>query len=192
MARVSVIVPTFNRVGYLRETIASILQQDYGDFELVVADNASTDATASLIAGIADPRLHHVRREHNIGWRANFNRALHDAESEYVALVGDDDRLLPGGRTRAVTFLGQASAVGPVHTTFHVIDDRGDVIATDQSWTGDIGRDRVQRGSDFIVRSMRSGTPACLSSVLMRTAALPEVCFEAADEVCGDFVLFLR
>src|SRR4051812_35115688 len=120
MARVSVVVPTFNRVGYLQETIASILQQDYRDFELIVADNASTDATASLLAGIADPRLHHVRREHNIGWRANFNHALHDADSEYVALVGDDDRLLPGALTRAVTFLDEAPSVGLVHTTFHV------------------------------------------------------------------------
>ena len=84
MARVSVIVPTFNRVGYLGETIASILDQDYHDFDLVVADNASTDATADLIAAVADPRLCHVRRTHDIGWRANFNQALHDAESEYV------------------------------------------------------------------------------------------------------------
>ena len=55
MARVSVIVPTFNRVGYLGETIASILHQDYRDFELVVADNASTDATAALLAGSRGP-----------------------------------------------------------------------------------------------------------------------------------------
>ena len=53
-------------------------------------------------------------------------------------------------------------------------------------------RIELQRGPDFIVRSMRSANPVCLSSAVMRTAALPEVCFEAADEVCGDFVLFLR
>jgi glycosyltransferase involved in cell wall biosynthesis len=192
MARVSVVVPTFNRVGYLGETIASILQQDYGDFELVVADNASTDATASLLGGITDPRLRHVRRSHNLGWIANFNQALHDVESEYVTVVGDDDRLLPGALTRAVTFLDQAPSVGLVHTTFDIIDDAGEVVRAGQSWTGAPPEDRVQRGSDFIARSMGSGTPVCLSSAVMRTTALPEVCFDATNEVCGDFVLFLR
>src|SRR5690349_11612258 len=118
MARVSVVVPTYNRVGYLGETIASILRQDYRDFELVVADNASTDGTAALLAEIDDPRVRHVRRAHNVGWRANFNQALHDVESEYVTVVGDDDRLLAGSLARAVAFLDQAPGVGLVHTTF--------------------------------------------------------------------------
>jgi glycosyltransferase involved in cell wall biosynthesis len=192
MARVSVIVPTFNRVGYLRETIASVLSQDRCDLELVVADNASTDATSALIAEVTDPRLCHVRRPQNLGWRANFNQALRAATSEYVTLVADDDRLLPGALSRAVTFLDAAPTVGFVHTSFHIIDDRGEVARTDVNWTGAVAEDRVQRGSEFIAHSMRSGTPVCLSSVVMRTAALPDVPFDAGDEVCGDLVLFLR
>jgi len=192
MARVSVIVPTYNRVGYLGETVASILNQDYRDFELIVADNASTDATASLLAGIADPRLRHVRRAQNIGWRANFNQSLHDTETDYVALVGDDDRLLPGALTRAVTFLDQTPGAGLVHTSFNIIDGGGEVIELDRTWGGYVAEDRLQRGTDFIVRSMHSYNSVCLSSVVMRTAALPEVCFEAADDVTGDFVLHLR
>jgi len=192
MARVSVIVPTYNRVGYLGETVASILNQDFCDFELVVADNASTDATASLLAGIADPRLHHVRRARNLGWRANFNQSLHAAESDYVALVGDDDRLLPGALARAVTFLDRTPSAGLVHTTFNIIDGGGDVIELDRSWGGYAVEDRLQRGRDFIVRTMQSYNSVFLSSVVMRTAALPEVCFEAADDVTGDLVLHLR
>src|SRR3954464_9630197 len=105
MASGPVIVPTYNRGGYLQEAIASILSQDYHDFELVVADNASTDGTAALLAGVTDPRLRHVRRAHNLGWRANFNQALRGADSEFVALVSDDDRLVPGALTRAVSVM---------------------------------------------------------------------------------------
>src|SRR5262245_24739905 len=167
MARVSIVVPTFNRVGFLSETIASVLQQDYRDFELLVADNASTDGTAAMLDGIADPRLRRVRRAHNIGWRANFNQAAHSVTSEYVALVGDDDRLLPGALARAVTFLEQAPRVGLVHTGFDIIDDAGAVIRTNQHWRGDAAEDGVQSGADFIARSMRTGTPVCLSSAVM-------------------------
>jgi hypothetical protein len=88
--------------------------------------------------------------------------------------------------------LDDAPNVGFVHTTFHVIGERGELIRSNADWTGDVSDDRIQRGTDFIAGSMRSSTPVCLSSVVMRTAALPEVCFEAADEVVGDFVLFLR
>jgi hypothetical protein len=191
MARVSVIVPTYNRVGYLEEAIASILSQDYHDFELVVADNASTDGTAALLAGVTHPRLRHVRRAHNLGWRANFNQALRGADSEFVALVSDDDRLVPGALTRAVSVMVETPNVGFVHTTVDVIDDRGGVVST-ENWTAGPIEDRVERGSDFIVGSMRKVSQVCLSSALIRMAALPEVCFQAADEECGDVVLFLR
>jgi hypothetical protein len=117
---------------------------------------------------------------------------LHAVESEYVTLVADDDRLLPGALTRAVRFLDEAPSVGFVHTTLHVIDDRGDVIRADENWTGAVAEDRIERGEDFIANAMGSPNPVCLSSAVIRTAALPEVCFEAADEVCGDLVLFLR
>ena len=192
MARISVIVPTFNRVGYLREAIASILSQDYGDFELVVADNASTDGTAELLAAVTDPRLRHVRRAHNIGWRANFNDALHGADSELVVLIGDDDRLLPGALTRAVRLLDEAPAVGFVHTTFHCIDDHGAALRSDDTWSIGPVEDRVERGADFILGSMRALNQVCLSSAVMRTAALPEVCFEAVDGERGDVTLLLR
>ena len=100
MARLSVIVPTFNRVGYLGEAIASILSQDYRDFELVVADNASTDGTAALLAGVTDPRLRHVRRAHNIGWRANFNQALRRRRLR-IRRAGLGRRSAPSRRARA-------------------------------------------------------------------------------------------
>ena len=136
--------------------------------------------------------MRHVRRAHNIGWRANFNQALDGADSEFVALVSDDDRLLPGALARAVRFMDEAPTVGFVHTTFHIIDDRGDVLRTDGNRSGEVAEDRVQRGSDFIAGSMRATSRVCLSSAVMRTAALPEVCFEAADGERGDVVLFLR
>jgi glycosyltransferase involved in cell wall biosynthesis len=193
MARLAVIVPTFNRVGYLAETIASVLSQDDDDFELIVVDNASTDATSALIGGVADPRLRYVRRAHDLGWRENFNQALRDAQStsEYVALVADDDRLLPGSLTRAVKVLDASPAVGFVHTTFNVVDAEGRVVVTNADQLDDVPVDMIQRGSEFISRTMRSGTPVCLSSAVMRTAALPEECFAAGEEVCGDLVLFL-
>lgn len=192
MARVSVIVPTYNRVGYLEEAISSVLTQDYRDVELVVADNASTDGTAAMLADVTDTRLRHVRRDHNLGWRANFNQALHDTDSEFVALVSDDDRLLPGALGRAVSAMDAMPTAGFVHTAYHVIDEHGDLVRADGNRSRWKREDRAQPGSDFISTSMGAPSQVFLSSALMRTEALPDVCFAAADEERGDVVLFLR
>src|SRR5262249_21187089 len=156
----------------------------------VVADNASTDGTAEMLATLTDPRVRHVRRDHNIGWRANFNHALRDADSEFVALVSDDDRLLPGALARSTRFMDDAHTAGFVHSTFRVIDERGDVLRT-ENWSADEGGDRVERGADFIAASMGTVSQVCLSSALIRTAALPEPSFQAVDHECGDVVMFL-
>lgn len=192
MAQISVIVPTFNRVAYLAEAIASVVHQDYPDFELVVADNASTDATPELVAELSDARVRYVRRPQNCGWRVNFNQSLREIRSEYVLMLCDDDRLLPGSLTRAIRVLDEQPRVGLVHSTFHVIDERGTVVTSDGNWTGRTAEDRIERGRDFVVRSLLSSNPVCFSTAVMRTSAMPKECFEAVDGYCGDFVLYLR
>jgi glycosyltransferase involved in cell wall biosynthesis len=191
-ARISVIVPTFNRVDYLAEAIASVLHQDYPDFELVVADNASTDATPELVAELSDNRVRYVRRPRNCGWRVNFNQSLHEIRSEYTLMLCDDDRLLPGSLTRAIRVLDNQPRVGLVHSTFHVIDERGTVVASDGNWTGRTAEDRIERGREFVRRSLLSSNQVYFSTAVMRTSAMPEECFEAVDGAYGDVVLYLR
>ena len=65
--RVSVLMATHNAAPYLRQAILSILGQTFADFELIVVDDASTDATASILAGIADPRLRAITTPRNVG-----------------------------------------------------------------------------------------------------------------------------
>jgi GT2 family glycosyltransferase len=69
---VSVIVPTFDRLPLLRETIASVLDQTYGDLELIAADDGSTDGTAAYVEGIDDRRVRLVALTHG----GNVSRAL--------------------------------------------------------------------------------------------------------------------
>src|SRR5262249_3467091 len=118
MARVTVLVPTYNRAAYLGATLASIRTQDVPDLQIVVADTAATDDTAALVARFSDDRVHYIRRARNIGWRDNFRLALSDVDGEYVMMVCDDDRLLPGALDRAVRTLDEHPRVALVHSTF--------------------------------------------------------------------------
>ncbi len=96
---VSVLLPVYNGEAYLRGAIESVLAQDYPNFEFVIADNASTDGTASIIADYSDDRrLRVIRNSETVPRLVNFNIVFTaaDLKSRWFKFVGDDDRLLPG------------------------------------------------------------------------------------------------
>src|SRR3954454_7497887 len=98
---VSVVLPTWRRRagGLLQRAIASVLSQGFGDLELIVVDDGSTDGTADLLAEMqaADPRLVHVRHELNCGLPAlRVNEGIELARGRFVAFQFDDDEWLEG------------------------------------------------------------------------------------------------
>jgi glycosyltransferase involved in cell wall biosynthesis len=100
MPRVSVIVPAHNAAEHLGATLASVREQTYGDWEVVVADDCSSDATADVAA--AHPGVRVVRTGRNLGPAGARNVALHAATGELVALLDADDRWLPGYLERQI------------------------------------------------------------------------------------------
>jgi glycosyltransferase involved in cell wall biosynthesis len=92
---VSVCIPTYNRASTIGRCISSVLDQTYTDFECLIVDNASTDATREEIAKFDDPRIRYIRNSTNIGVIGNHNRCLAEARGEVVQFVHSDDQLLP-------------------------------------------------------------------------------------------------
>ena len=87
---ISVIIPTRNRATYLRQAIDSVLAQRRSDFELIVVDDGSTDATPALLAAESDPRLRCLRQEPR-GISAAMNAGVRAARGQYVARLDSDD-----------------------------------------------------------------------------------------------------
>jgi glycosyltransferase involved in cell wall biosynthesis len=123
--RVSVCIPSYNSAQFLGETIESALAQEYGDYELVVCDNASTDGTRELVARYKDPRLDYRRFERMVGQAANWNRCLDLARGTYVVLLHSDDLLEPRFLARAVAFLETQPSAGLVHCAVRHIETDG-------------------------------------------------------------------
>ena len=88
--RVSVIIPTYNRAHSVVDAIASVLDQRYGDLELIVVDDGSTDDTASRVGAISDRRLRYVRGRHG-GVSAARNLGAQCAAGELLAFLDSDD-----------------------------------------------------------------------------------------------------
>ncbi|MDP2239876.1 MAG: glycosyltransferase [Burkholderiales bacterium] len=115
---VSICIPTFNYGRFLPEVIRSVLSQSLSDFELIVVDNASTDATVELMETFvrSDPRISFYRNAENVGIVQNFNRALGYAAADYVKILCADDLLAPSALERSLALIQSNPAVSLVTT----------------------------------------------------------------------------
>ncbi|MFY7865819.1 glycosyltransferase family 2 protein [Roseateles sp.] len=97
--RFSVIIPTKDRADYLRYTLRTCELQDYDNFEVIVADDGSTDHTREVVEEAAqrDPRIRYASQGASVGMRDNFEFALNQVKPGYVMALGGDDGLLPYG-----------------------------------------------------------------------------------------------
>jgi glycosyltransferase involved in cell wall biosynthesis len=108
--KVSIGMPVFNGARTLRESIASVADQTYTDFELIISDNASTDETADICREIArrDARILYQRHATNVGAAANFNHVFRQSRGEYFKWMAADDLIHPRFLERTVKVLDEA------------------------------------------------------------------------------------
>ena len=93
--KISVIIPTRNRLEYLKQAVASVQRQTHADWEAVVVDDASEDGTASWLAGLNDSRVRFFRFESRRERSAARNCGCNQAQGECVLFLDDDDLLRP-------------------------------------------------------------------------------------------------
>jgi glycosyltransferase involved in cell wall biosynthesis len=128
--RVSIWLPVYNGQKYLDAALASILAQDYGDFELIIGDNASTDGTQAICQAWAarDGRVRCYRHEHNLGAAPNYNFVLAQARGEYFRWAAYDDLIAPDFLSKCVAVLDQQADVVLCYPRVKLIDERGDYV----------------------------------------------------------------
>jgi hypothetical protein len=94
---VTIGMPTFNDEKYIEKALADLLAQKFSNFELIISDNCSTDATSEICGRYAslDPRIRYVRQSENIGAGNNFLYVLAEAKTEFFMWAAADDRWHP-------------------------------------------------------------------------------------------------
>ncbi|WP_131784760.1 glycosyltransferase family 2 protein [Protofrankia symbiont of Coriaria ruscifolia] len=114
---VSVVVPCYNYARYLVECVETVLSQEDVDPEVIIVDDASTDASATVAEALAtaDNRVRVIRHPTNRGHIATYNDGLAEATGDYVVLLSADDLLLPGSLARATALLDANPSVGMVY-----------------------------------------------------------------------------
>ena len=188
--RVTVAIPTYNRAAFLRESIASALEQTFAEIEVVVSDNASADETPEVVASFADPRLRYERLDTNIGLHGNLSRALRLGSAPYVAILQDDDRMLPENLERKVAALEAHPRAVLAHAPFQFVDAEGRVLTEAVDWWKSAAD--VEGGDQFIRGQLGRGVRADMTSWLLRRSAVEGDRFDEADGLATDFAFLLR
>ena len=184
--RVSILMPVYNALPFLREAVDSMLTQTMGDFELVAIDDGSTDGTEPVLQQYAeaDARVIHLRIERG-GIVAALNAGLSRCRAEVVARMDADDRSLPDRLSRQLAFLEQHPEVVVVGCAQRRMDEAGRPICRRPSVLG----------HDSIEAQMLRGQAGVLHhpTAMMRLAAVREAGgYREQYRHAEDLDLFLR
>ena len=122
---VSIIMPSWNTARYIAESIQCVIDQTYQNWELIIIDDCSTDNTDEVITPFfIDPRIKYFHNEKNSGAALTRNRALREAQGEWIAFLDSDDLWLPEKLEKQINFMKKGGHTLSYHE-YEKIDDEG-------------------------------------------------------------------
>jgi glycosyltransferase involved in cell wall biosynthesis len=128
MAKVSILLPTYNGAKYVSKAVDSVLAQSYQDWELIVIDDASADNIIDIIKDYAgkDKRISFEQNKKNLGLPGNLNKGILMSSGEYIARIDQDDAWIDEGKLeKQVKFLDNHPDFVLIGTGYRIVDSRG-------------------------------------------------------------------
>jgi glycosyltransferase involved in cell wall biosynthesis len=184
MPRVSVCIPSYNHSPYLRESIDSVLRQDFKDYELLIADDGSTDGSFEIACEYERRYPERIRvlthpKRVNRGVAATANLMLREMRGELWTGLCSDDALTPGSLARRVRFLDRHPEVGAVHALAEHIDAQGRSLGR---FVGYRVPDRPNPVWSFLL-----GHPVMPLTMMVRRSCIERVGFQEESLVYSDW-----
>lgn len=163
---VTIAIPTYNRVEYLKQALASAQAQTYPNLEIIVSDNASSDGTQAFMERVTDKRVRYTRQLDNLGMIANWNDCLNQASGKYFLLLSDDDLL----EREAILYLTQHLEIDEnlvfSYSCTKFINSRGNLIKKSKNGL------EIEQTSNLIKAYMMSKRELPLCGILFRKSEL--------------------
>ena len=191
MSLVSVVIPAYNGAFYIETAIASLLQQTYTDWELIIVDDGSTDNTSEIVTEYIQTHLSLEQSDrfiyilqHNQGVAVARNRGLRAARGRYIAFLDQDDFFLPHKLELQVNLLEQNPKIGLANSGWHIVDLTGKILSTVKPW---------ENLPDLNPSALIIWKPVFLGAMLFRHSWLQKISsFNSQLEQTSDVELVLR
>lgn len=124
---VSIIMPSWNTGRFIAESIQSVINQTYSNWELLIVDDCSSDNTDEIVTSFNDNRIRYLKNEKNSGAAITRNRALREAEGEWIAFLDSDDLWAPRKLEEMIFFMSSNNYVFAYHE-YEKIDENSNPL----------------------------------------------------------------
>lgn len=121
---VSIIMPSYNTAAFIKETIQSVLNQTYTNWELIIVDDCSTDYTDKVVKSFFDQRIRYYKNVANAGAAVSRNRALREAKGRWIAFLDSDDIWKPEKLEKQIRFMKERNCYFS-YTNYEEINEDG-------------------------------------------------------------------
>lgn len=191
---VSIVVATYNRTAFLRETLMSLINQTYPATEIILVDDGSTDGTQKYIKQLLKEKkfadkISFFPRSKNEGVSSAMNFGMSQATGTYIAHIGSDDIWAPTNLEKQVELLEKNSEVGLTYSDVARIDQNNSILATSRFVENKIGPHRGWVLDKLLFKGMF--IPAI--SVVFRRELFQEVGgFDKSIQISNDFDFFIK
>ena len=167
---ITIAIPTRNRASVVGDAVKRALAQSYSKIEVVVSDNASTDATLATLRSITDPRLRILTSPENIGPHANHSKCIREANGEFLLIVPDDDNISDTFIEKCVDLFYKEPSIQAIVAAYGVFfsNEKRDrpAILSKRLFTG------IWDGSEILKEVLRGQFAATMLSTVVRTEFL--------------------
>lgn len=188
MSKVSVIIPTYNRVNLICDAVDSVLNQTFKDWEIIVVDDGSTDNTREVLGKYTS--IIYVYQE-NKGRAEARNIGAKLAKGEYIAFLDDDDIWLPHKLKKQVDYLNSHPGICLVHAFIEVVNEEGRLLPKETKKQVKLYRKAMKLG--YTYEGMSQLCLMFTSTVMVRRACLDKIgLFDSRVEAFEDWDFYLR
>ena len=152
---VSICIPTYNGASTIAETLKSCINQTLQNFEIIISDDNSTDATLNEVQSIDDPRIKILNRETSTTPADNWNRAVNAASGHYIKVLGQDDILFTDCLESEVIVMEKNRHLSPsfCFSRRDIIDETGRTLIYSRGWIPKTGMCSFPSAISTITRS---------------------------------------
>jgi len=182
---ISVLLSVYNAENFISESIESILNQSYSNFELIIVDDCSTDESFEICKGyaITDHRIILLRNPANLGGCQTLNEGLKHARGKYVARQDNDDWSYPDRFAKQIKFMEDNPEVGILGGSMEIINETGEIIGK-----------RIYQTTDFSIRkNIFLYSPFSHPLVMFRKSILDKVGhYDCEYAPADDYELYFR
>ncbi|MCI5137044.1 MAG: glycosyltransferase family 2 protein [Candidatus Electrothrix sp. AR1] len=185
--KVTIMIPTYNQENFIREAVDSALAQNYPNLEVIVGDDASTDATPDILANIKDSRLKYIRNPTNLGRVRNYRNLLYShATGDFVVNLDGDDYFTD------ISFIKEAVAIIESKEKIIAVVARARTVSSTRESVSSIPKVDVLPGMEVVKNFTKEEYRIMHMAVLYSRVEAIKISFYRSEALCSDWESLCR